>query len=229
MLTFESPIHGDRKKYRTFPRNFFNWTATYRRDSDLFRESIYGYQFQPKQNFMDQPGLGNYYGINITSKTRIAAWFVSNCKTPVRREDYVAELQKHIPVDIFGRCPFNSKPCPRKNQSQCEDMLSQDYLIYLSFENSFYPDYVTEKLLQSVSNGHGTGCIWWANYSNFAPPHSYVNARDFGTPQLLADHLLKLSWNRDLYARYFDWRGEFNLNKKKLEESENGIALGAVV
>ena len=44
-----------------------------------------------------------------------------------------------------------------------------------------------------------------------------------------AGHLLKLSWNRDLYARYFDWRGEFNLNKKKLEESENGIALGAVV
>ena len=72
---------------------------------------------------MDQPGLGNYYGINITSKTRIAAWFVSNCKTPVRREDYVAELQKHIPVDIFGRCPFNSKPCPRKTKVSAKTCL----------------------------------------------------------------------------------------------------------
>lgn len=67
LLTFESPIHSDRKKYRTFPRNFFNWTATYRSDSDLFRESIYGYQFQPKQNFMEQPGLGNYYAITAST------------------------------------------------------------------------------------------------------------------------------------------------------------------
>ena len=66
-------------------------------------------------------------------------------------------------------------------------MLNQEYLLYLSFENSFYPDYVTEKFYRALQTGTvPVVCFWWANYSNFAPPHSYVNARDFGTPQLLA-------------------------------------------
>jgi hypothetical protein len=47
----------------------------------------------------------------------------------------------------------------------------------------------------------------------FAPAHSYINARDFKTPKLLAEYLIQLSKNLDLYSRYFDWKGKFNLRK----------------
>ncbi len=155
--------------------------------------------------------MENYYGINITAKTKQVAWFVSHCKTKINREGYVVELQKYIPIDVFGKCLPNSKSCPRTNQSQCDDMLNKDYMFYLSFENSFCPDYVTEKFYRAFLTGTVPVVLGGANYSLFAPPHSYINARDFETPQLLADYLFKLSRSPDLYSRFFDWRGEFDI------------------
>ena len=37
-------------------------------------------------------------------KTKKAAWFVSHCATQARREMYVKKIQKHMEVDIFGKC-----------------------------------------------------------------------------------------------------------------------------
>jgi hypothetical protein len=92
-----------------------------------------------------------------------------------------------------------------------------NYFFYLSFENSFCPDYVTEKLYTAFETGTVPVVFGGANYSLFAPPHSYINARDFKTPQLLAQYLLQLSQNLDLYSRYFDWRGEFNMRRSSTE------------
>jgi hypothetical protein len=52
----------------------------------------------------------------------------------------------------------------------------------MSFENSFYPDYVTEKFYRAVEMGTVSVVFGGLNYSLFAPPHSYINARDFQTP-----------------------------------------------
>ncbi len=38
------------------------------------------------------------------SKKDRAAWFVSNCESKSQRENYVAALAKHYPVDIYGAC-----------------------------------------------------------------------------------------------------------------------------
>lgn len=212
-LNFESAIRSKNHFPRgKIPRHFFNLTATYRLDSDLNEKTFGGYQFEPKEKLeIKDVDLTNYYGINIKSKTKIAAWFVSNCKTSINREGYVRELQKHIPVDVFGKCLDNHKSCPREVQGQCDKMLERDYLFYLSFENSFCPDYVTEKFHRAFETGTVPVVFGGANYSLFAPPHSFINARDFGTPKLLADYLRKLSKNSDLYSRYFDWRGTFSL------------------
>lgn len=37
-------------------------------------------------------------------KKKLAAWFVSNCRTASRREDFVSELEKYVPIDIYGGC-----------------------------------------------------------------------------------------------------------------------------
>ena len=83
-------------------------------------------------------------------KSKLVAWVVSNCKTPSKREDYVSELQKHIPVDIFGGCGTKSCPGTRTN-SECGSLLERDYMFYLAFENSKCNDYVTEKFYNALS------------------------------------------------------------------------------
>jgi len=53
-----------------------------------------------------------------------------------------------------------------------------------------------------------------AHYSQFAPPHSYINALDYKSPKELADYLITLEKNRRLYARYFEWRKFFKVESR---------------
>jgi glycoprotein 3-alpha-L-fucosyltransferase len=70
-------------------------------------------------------------------------WFVSNCGEKNARQKYAKELQKYIPVDIYGMC--GTKMCPRSTETECFEMLNRDYKFYLAFENSNCKDYITEK------------------------------------------------------------------------------------
>lgn len=72
----------------------------------------------------------------------------SHCKTPGRREAYVHELNRFIPVDIWGACGPGGPDlsCPRNEQQwlseeYCYDWLSAKYKFYLSFENTICNDY----------------------------------------------------------------------------------------
>lgn len=40
----------------------------------------------------------------ISNKTKGVAWIVSNCHSSSDREEYVIELKKYIPVDVYGKC-----------------------------------------------------------------------------------------------------------------------------
>jgi len=61
--------------------------------------------------------------------------------------EYVKELSKYIDVDIYGKCGEFS--CDR-NRDCFSDVAEADYFFYLSFENSFCDDYVTEKLMNPL-------------------------------------------------------------------------------
>ncbi len=152
----ESPATTD---YRPLLHNrtrfgFFNWTMTYRLDSDIVNRDPYGIVL-PTQNSTSyrKLRLGNAAAalhdlnnkdelVNISSKKKLVAWFVSHCVTSNRREDYVKELSKHIPVDIYGNC--GNLTC--SNRNHCKEMIRRDYKFYVAFENSLCTDYVTEKL-----------------------------------------------------------------------------------
>lgn len=126
---FESAIRSrNHYPWDKIPRPFFNLTVTYRLDSDFFEKTFGGFGFEPKEN-VKQKDLANYCGINITSKSKIAAWFLSNCKTSINREVYVRELQKHILIDVFSKCLDNHKSCPRNTQAECDKILQRDYLL----------------------------------------------------------------------------------------------------
>jgi hypothetical protein len=75
------------------------------------------------------------------------AWFVSNCLETNNRKQYAHELQKYIPVDIYGKC--GTKKCPRSTEAECFEILNRDYKFYLAFENANCKDYITEKFFKN--------------------------------------------------------------------------------
>lgn len=128
----ECPYHTDRFQYN----DLINWTATYRRDSDIvtpYEKWIY-YDEKAKRSWTTKR---NY----AANKTRQVAWFVSNCNARNGRLRYAHELRKHIPVDIYGVC--GPLKCPRTRE--CFQLLEAKYKFYLAFENSNCVDYITEK------------------------------------------------------------------------------------
>ena len=119
--------------------------------------SPYGYiapignvPLHPSSSQMMQYLVGRDATINYAEgKTKMAAWFVSNCASHSRRMEMVKELQKYIDVEVYGDC--GTKVCPRKHEEDCRQMAANKYKFYLSLENSLCLDYVTEKYYNYVT------------------------------------------------------------------------------
>ncbi|XP_038218950.1 alpha-(1,3)-fucosyltransferase C-like isoform X2 [Zerene cesonia] len=199
--------------------DFFNWTSTYRLDSDLPYPYIQikkldGQIVGPKRNMTweETPSCINddlYY--RIRNKTKAVAWFVSNCKSKNNRLEVAKELQKALlvyghTVDIYGGC--GTLKCPRSTEHDCNSFLERDYFFYLSFENSFAEDYVTEKVLTALLHDVVPIVYGGADYSRFLPPGSYLDARN-STPQDLATTIATLIKDPKTYSHYFRWRNSY--------------------
>ncbi|XP_041366045.1 alpha-(1,3)-fucosyltransferase C-like [Gigantopelta aegis] len=199
-FTLESPYYSDDYKFnRPEWRHKFNWTMTYRADSDIWNP--YGRILKREKPIqLDFKGL-------TKNKTKLAAWFVSNCRTPGERHKYVQKMKKTISVDIFGGC--GDKKCPSNNGTFCGQMLSRDYKFYLAFENSLCYDYLTEKVFQYITQQIVLVVRGGGNYSKFLPPNSFINTADFKSPKLLAEYLLYLDKNHTAYVEYFKWRNHY--------------------
>ncbi|XP_042872469.1 alpha-(1,3)-fucosyltransferase C-like [Penaeus japonicus] len=194
----------------------FNWTMTYRLDSDFPRPYSQVYR---RKKPLDISSTRNY----AKGKTKMAAWFVSHCDTVGGREILVETLQRWIGVDIFGRC--GSLTCERSHQSDCNKILNENYKFYLSFENSLCQDYVTEKFfdilrLDVIPVVYGLG-----NYSVQAPPHSYIDALSFPTAKDLADYLLYLHGNDTAYNEYFKWKTYYFVSSDWIQRAQAFCAL----
>lgn len=179
-----------------------NWTATYRHDSDI----VAPYEkFVPyNDKILTLPQNRSY----ATGKTKQVAWFVSNCGGRNGRREYAAELAKYISVDIYGAC--GTLKCPRHSAERCFEMLNKDYKFYLAFENSNCRDYITEKFFVNGLQHDVIPVVMGAapeDYKRAAPPHSYIHVDDFDSPKELAEYLIKLDQNDDLYNEYFQWKG----------------------
>lgn len=208
-LTQESPLSMDvqLEEYN----NYFNWTMSYRRDSDI--KLLYG-RFHTLNHSADS--RANQLDSHNTrrKKTKKVAWMVSHCQTHSKREDYVRQLQEHIQVDIYGEC--GSLKCTRNathwlSNPECYDKLANDYKFYLSFENSICQDYVTEKLFNILQHDMVPVVLGGADYLKIAPPHSYIDTAWFASPADLANYLLHLDSHDDQYDKYFDWKKHFSV------------------
>ncbi|KRY68518.1 Alpha-(1,3)-fucosyltransferase C [Trichinella pseudospiralis] len=198
----ESPYHTSVEAYPYLSTNFYTKTMTYRRDSDI--QIPFGYVQKRKS---PQPfDLDSWYQL-AKGKTKMIAWWVSNCRTPSKREEYVAELRRYIQVDIYGNC--GNFTCPRSMIKKCEEDLRRDYRFYFVFENSICLDFVTEKFFDRLNDDVVPIVPSRKLYENLAPPNSFIAADDFPTPRALAEYLHLLSNSLDDYLKYFEWKKEY--------------------
>ena len=218
-FNFESPMLTDLIKLRLYFGNYFNRTMTYRRNSDIV--SLYGrIRCKSPQGCFDFPrseiqNLSDYKSyVDLTTKNRTAAWFVSHCSTNGQRESFVRNLLRYIPIDIYGNCE-GGKKCVRG--SDCNNMLSKHYRFYLSFENALCPDYITEKLYRPMHYDTVPVVFGGADYAAYLPPGSYIDARNFSTPVELANYLKRLMEDDELYLSYFRWRKEFIVDRAPMD------------
>ena len=210
--------------------NVFNWTMTYRfkplkanltayisennlilwllsrRDSDVYHP--YGYISPTTEAASDKVTSQIRSYQSFASRPKLVAWIVSHCNPPSKRQYFVAELQKYIPVSIYGLCA--ELDCvPKKN---CYAHVSETHKFYLSLENSLCSDYITEKLFNPLKYNLVPvvyGGSDSQDYSQIAPEHSYIDARNFSSAKQLAEYLLYLDGNDAEYLRYFEWKSKY--------------------
>ncbi|XP_055947249.1 glycoprotein 3-alpha-L-fucosyltransferase A-like [Argiope bruennichi] len=207
LFLLECPLHTQAFKNL---KHVFNWTATYRHDSDLvapyekFVSYNTSFDYIPGQKSHAPAEMTNY----ASNKTKKVAWFVSNCNAKNKRLEYAKELGQHIEVDIYGSC--GNKKCPRTLTHKCFRMLDKEYKFYLAFENSNCKDYITEKFFVNGLSRNIVPIVMGArpeDYARAAPPHSYIHVDDFASPKELAEYLSILDKNDTLYNEYFRWKG----------------------
>ncbi|KAH9498649.1 hypothetical protein Btru_007142 [Bulinus truncatus] len=195
MYTYD-PAVKDYGLGRDEVRSHFNMTMTYQLDSDF--PLIFGQLKRRKLPDKD-------YDVLYDNKTNHTAWFVSHCTTWGRREVYVERMKKLMDVDIFGGC--SDRRCGvihyrRSDSTLCLPMLTRHYKFYLSFENSFCKDYLTEKFFKLFQDVDIIPVVRGGfDYKKYLPSGIFVNAADFKGPEELAQYLNRLAANKTEYVR----------------------------
>ncbi|KAK2141142.1 hypothetical protein LSH36_1154g00094 [Paralvinella palmiformis] len=193
-----------KRNQRTFLDQYednINITINFRRDADLYLP--YNTLLPVKSDHDYRPRIPH------GNKTGMAVWPVSHCVTESHREHYVAELSKHLEVDIYGRC--GSHICNRSRTHSCSKSWEEKYKYYLSFENNVCEDYITEKVFLPLQYEIIPVVFGGGNYSRDVPPRSVINARDFDSPKDLANFLIHLASDEQRYRSYFKWKSRFEI------------------
>ena len=146
--------------------------------------------------------MRSYKGL-FQRKTGLVAWVVSNCETPSHRDNYVAELQQYIPVDIYGDC---GKPLVKDRKETIEH-----YKFYLAFENSLCLDYITEKFFLYYQYNTVIVTRGGAEYDTILPRDTFINTARYGSVKELGEHLLYLSKNETAYLSFLKNRDKYEL------------------
>ncbi|XP_053607868.1 alpha-(1,3)-fucosyltransferase C-like [Plodia interpunctella] len=218
---------------------YFNWTWSFRLDSDCRLEYI---AIRDVNNTVIGPNkdmhwmkvehmqpVSHEFQNSLKTKSKAAAWFVSNCFTKSHRERYITKLKYELAeynhtVDTYGNCANHScrfgntmysncnLSCP-KEEERCMEMIRSDYYFYLSFENSFNEDYVTEKLLHALKNNAIPIVYGKANYTRFMPDGIYINAMEL-RPKELAKKMDELIRDHKKYANYFKWQNHYSYHSR---------------
>eukprot|EP00088_Acartia_fossae_P065800 TRINITY_DN8123_c0_g1_i1.p1 TRINITY_DN8123_c0_g1~~TRINITY_DN8123_c0_g1_i1.p1 ORF type:complete len:499 (-),score=69.42 TRINITY_DN8123_c0_g1_i1:318-1814(-) len=186
----------------------FNHTSTFRQNSDMSLSTQY---LESTDNLTSI----QYYK-NTAAKNRYMSeegyapvvYVQSGCDAPSKRDLWVEEFMKHIPVDSFGSCLHNKElPLDMIGSEQMENtdfyQLLSRYKFVLSMENAVCQDYVTEKFWRTVSVGSVPIYLGAPNIEKFLPNNkSAILIKDFDSPAEVAELVHKLNKDDQAYEEH---------------------------
>lgn len=192
-FNMENPSYSDRF---TGIDDLFNLTLNYRLDADIPLPHLYLVPEKSEEDFV------------LPKKDKFVCWIVSNWKEHYIRVKYFNELSKYIKITTYGR-GFGAY----NYDTALSIMASCKF--YLSFENSIYEDYITEKLYNPLSVGTVPVVLGThrKNYEKLVLGDSFIHVDDFASAKELALYLLYLDNHDDLYQNYFRWRKHFKVKE----------------
>ncbi|CAL2030996.1 unnamed protein product [Caenorhabditis brenneri] len=205
MMASESPYYAHMAEYK----NYFNWTMTYRKDSDVFGP----YGGLVKNN---QTATINYTSI-WKSKTKDVLWLVSNnIHVNNRRKEVVDKLKElGMNIDLYGQVYHNEPAnCPRYGaMEECEEKLQKPYKFTIAFENSNCKDYVTEKFWNKAGRYQMVPIVMERKiYRDLGiPDEIYVSIDDFPSLKEFVEYINRTAADEEKYMKFHRWREEFRI------------------
>jgi len=140
----------------------------------------------------------------LKRKERFCAFVYTNPNCEQRNEFFrVLSSKKH--VDAAGRLFNNTVGLSDRFEASTFSDLPGFYSRYkftIAFENASAPGWTTEKLVAPLLGGSIP--IYWGDpgVTREFNPEAFINAHDFGSLEELANHVLKVDTDDDLYLRY---------------------------
>ncbi|XP_013094601.2 4-galactosyl-N-acetylglucosaminide 3-alpha-L-fucosyltransferase 9-like [Biomphalaria glabrata] len=200
----EAPYNYFRIHFNILDRQFswnaaFNWTMSYRMDSDIV--TYYGI-VRKRREVKDKK-----YKEILGQKKGLIAWVVSHCHVGSKRDEYVQELKKYVPVDIYGGC--GTFKCSVSNDKDCIQEINAKYKFYLAFENNFCKDYITEKLYKYLDGDMIIIARGYNSYSKVLPSETFINTANYKSPKELAERILYLDTHDEDYLRMLKEKDQY--------------------
>lgn len=191
--------------------NDFDGAITYTKDALLYYPYGHILPLKNSSKITTSRARVNY----AANKTKGAFSYVSNCLSAgYSRLHLMKQLREYIDIDIYGGCTHN-RPCSRGDW-KCEARLHSQYHFYLSFENSLCTDYITEKFWKVLStDGYyipvAVGGLTTDEYTNVAPPNSFLHLYNFSSVAELGGYMRKLMNNPQAFNKYNKWRDSYGI------------------
>ncbi|XP_058984271.1 alpha-(1,3)-fucosyltransferase B-like isoform X1 [Musca domestica] len=207
----ESPRNVPFMPYNDWLQHF-NFTSTFSRNSNVPLTTFY---LTNVENLTCPT-----YTIPIGEKSRykdhaLVLFIQSDCDTMSGRDDYVKELMNYIKVDSFGTC-LKNRNLPDRLQKLQHDYLNNlyapellkfigRYKFVISYENGVCEDYITEKFWRPLIAGSIPIYYGSPSIKDWSPNEkSFIDVRDFKSPESLAMYLKELDADDRAYNSYLN-------------------------
>jgi hypothetical protein len=152
------------------------------------------------------PGYENILRKAPVQKTAFINAFISSDFDQSGRLKLLKELMQYFDVHSYGKVLQNKYLAADKGIFTKANVISQ-YKFTIAFENAIAADYVTEKLYEPLIMGSVPVYLGAPNVDEFVPGNNcYINAGAFSSGKQLAEYLMELNENDELYESFLSWK-----------------------
>ncbi|TDG47356.1 hypothetical protein AWZ03_006215 [Drosophila navojoa] len=209
------PPHLDQNPINIHGESIFNYSMSYRWDSDLVWAEYYFSRLgrpservvnftAPVISFMNRlpSKVSSRLRLNLRFKQYLAMYM--QCKdmnASTKQGRYLMQMREHLELSYIDSCHTTNNCAP--------------YKFMLIFESRRCPDYVHPHFYTALANFVVPVLIGGGNLSQLVPPGSYISDEDFHSPFELAQHLQMISSQPLLYEQFFWWHSKYAISYNK--------------